>query len=237
MVLQEMKENLEGEFSMYHIFVDLEMQEIERKNKILSNGLKQEVIEFGAVAFDDKMHQVGSFKSYVKPQFSSRMRKKFIDLTGITDSMILSANDFRTVLKDFCNWCLNYSDIRVYEWSDSDLVQILIECKKKGIELSEEEQLVLDDWRDVQKMYGDMLETRKQIALETAVWTFGETFKGKIHDALWDAQNTASVYALLQNEDNVDLAKQMLHHGTPEKQITYTLGDLFDFSKLQLAVV
>lgn len=222
---------------MYHIFVDLEMQEIERKNKALSNGLKQEVIEFGAVVLDDNMQQVDCFKSYVKPVFSSRMRSKFINLTGITDDKIMGAEDFKTVLADFCSWCLNYSNIRLYEWSDSDLSQILIECKKKGIELSEEEQLVLDDWCDVQKLYGDTVETNRQIALDTAVWTFGTTFEGKMHDAVWDAKNTATVYAMLQNEDDVDLAKQMLHHGTPEKQITFTLGDLFDFSKLQLAVV
>lgn len=222
---------------MYHIFVDLEMQEIERKNKALSKGLKQEVIEFGAVVMDDNMQQVGSFKSYVKPAFSSHMRRKFIDLTGITDSMILGANDFRTVLAAFCNWCMSYSDIRLYEWSDSDLVQILKECSKKDIELTVEEQLVLDDWCDVQKYYGEKVDTNRQIALETAVWSFGESFEGKMHDAVWDAKNTATVYAMLQNDKDVDMAKQMVHHGTSEKQITFTLGDLFDFSKLQVAVL
>jgi len=221
---------------MYHIFVDLEMQEIERKNKALSKGLKQEIIEFGAVVLDDKLQQVDSFKAYVKPEFSSRMRKKFIDLTGITDKMILSADDFESVLADFCSWCMNFSDIRLYEWSDSDLKQILVEARKKSIALSEEEQLVLDDWCDVQKMYGDMVDTKSQIALDTAVWTFGESFTGRLHDALWDAHNTAKVFELLQNDEDVEVAKQMLHHGTMSKSATFTLGDLFDFSKLQLAV-
>lgn len=221
---------------MYHIFVDLEMQEIEKKNKTISNGLKQEVIEIGAVVLDDSLQQVGSFKSYVRPRYSSRMRRKFIELTGITNSMILGANDYEQVLKEFCNWCLSYGQFTLYQWSDSDLSQLVKECNKKGIALTEEEQQVLENWQDLQRIYGDKVETRTQIALETAVWTFGECFEGKVHDALWDAKNTATVFARLQNEKDVAMAKDMLHHGTVEKQATFTLGDLFDFSKLQLVV-
>jgi len=222
---------------MYHIFVDLEFLESERKFRKHPNCSRLEIIEFGAVVLDDNLHEISCFKSYVKPQFSSRIRSKIKDLTGITDSMVACADDFQTVLYRFCDWCAQYGpELTFYEWSDSDLKQILRESHKKGVELNAQQQELLQNWQDAQRIYGDMVETQTQIALETAVWTIGESIAGKLHDALWDARNTARVYRLMQDEENVSLAKQMLHHGTPQESFTCTLADLFDFSKLQLAV-
>lgn len=221
---------------MYHIFVDLEMNDTERKYKSVKNGLRHEVIEFGAVVFDDSFNEVGSYKNYVKPAFSDHIRAKIVELTGITDNMLLNARSFEAVLKDFCDWCASYGcDKSIYEWSNADLAQLIREAQKKEIVLTDEVGSVLQDWQDVQRLYGDVMGTNTQIALETAIWTFGESFVGRAHDALNDARNTAMVYAMLQNEKDVAMAKQMLHHGTPETSISVTLGDLFDFSKLQLA--
>lgn len=220
----------------YTIFVDLEMQEIERKNKKLSNGLRQEVIEFGAVVLDENHNEIDSFKSYVRPEYSSRMRQLYIDLTGITDSDILCADGFAQVLHRFCAWCQLYSGAVIYEWSDADLAQLLRESRKKNVVLSEEERLVLSNWQDMQRDYGDLVESNTQIALETAIWTLGEKFEGRMHDAVWDSRNTAKIYSLMQDEANVQMARQMLHHGTTETKISFTLADVFDFSKLRLAV-
>lgn len=221
---------------MYHIFVDLEMQEIEPQNKIVSNYLKQEVIQIGAVVLDENMNCVDHFKSYVRPQFSSHMRGKYAKLTGITDEMILTASDFRTVLADFCNWCKGYEDVIFYEWSDCDLIQIKTECRKKGIAISEDAEMVLCHWRDLQRLYGKKLGIKQQVALETAIWTFHKDIEGRRHDAFWDAKNTATIFAMLQNDNAVNSAKQMLCYKIPRNIMTYKLGDLFDFSKLLTVV-
>lgn len=219
---------------MYHIFVDLEFNNVDRQYRKQIG--KQEVIEFGAVVLDDNMQEVGHFKSYVKPQFSSSIYNVIKDLTGITDNMVAGADYFDTVLARFCSWCHGYGEYTVYEWSNSDLAQLLRESKRKGIELNEVELAVLKNWQDAQDIYGRQVETDTQIALETAVWTFGEGIDGQLHDALWDARNTAKVFAMMQDKENVKMAKQMLHHGTPNSSFSCTLADLFDFSKLNLAV-
>ena len=219
---------------MYHIFVDLEFNNVERQYKRQYG--KHEVIEFGAVVLDENMAEVGHFKSYVKPQFSKRIHKVIEDLTGITSSMVAEAKGFAEVLASFCEWCHSFKEYIVYEWSNSDLMQILRETKKKAIELSEVELAVLHDWQDAQLIYGRQVETDTQVALETAIWSIGEGIEGQLHDALWDARNTARVYALMRQEGVVERAKQVLHHGTTESSFSYTLADLFDFSKLQLAI-
>ena len=182
------------------------------------------------------MHGVGHFKSYVKPQYSRCIHSIIKDLTGVTDSMVAGAESFEKVLDRFYNWCASYGKYTVYEWGNSDLNQLLRESMKKGIELNETELAVLHDWQDAQMLYGRQVGTDTQIALEIAVWTVGESIEGQLYDALWDARNTAKVYAMMQEESNVKLAKQMLHHGTPNSSFSCTLADLFDFSKLQLAV-
>lgn len=223
---------------MYHIFVDLEMNETGRKYKNIKNGLKLEVIEFGAVVLDDELHEVDSYKNYVKPVFSDHINPKIVQLTGITDSMVLTAKSFDVVLEDFCAWCAKYgSDTLIYEWSNCDMLQLQREARKKNIELSHKAVTILQNWCDVQALYGIKTDTDTQIALETAIWTFGEKFAGRAHDAVNDARNTAAIYKLLQNENDVAMARQMLHHGTKETSISFTLGDIFDFSKLRLAVV
>ncbi len=218
---------------MYHIFVDLEMQETDRKMRKLGKGLRNEVIEFGAVVYDDKLQEVDSYKRYVKPELSKHIRAKYVALTGITDAMVAGASNFATALADFCAWCGQFgSEITLYEWSASDRSQLLLEALKKEVELDATASRVLEPWVDVQRYYGDKVETNTQVALETAVWTLGTCFMGKAHDALHDARNTARVYALLQQEEDVTLAKQMLHHGTKEESIGVKLGDLFDLRQL-----
>ncbi len=219
---------------MYHIFVDLEFNNVDRQYRKQIG--KQEVIEFGAVVLDDNMQEVGHFKSYVKPQYSSSIVGIIRDLTGITYKRVAGADCFAAVLARVCSWCNGFGEYTVYEWSNSDLAQLLRESKRKGIELNDVELAVLKDWQDAQDIYGKQVETNTQIALETAVWTLGEEIEGQLHDALWDARNTAKVFALMQDTENVRMAKQMLHHGTPNSSFSCTLGDLFDFSRLTLAV-
>lgn len=220
---------------MYSIFVDLEFMDADRKQRKLPGYCRKEIIQFGAIVLDDNYNEVGNFQSFVKPQFSTRLKQQFSEFTGITNEQAFGAPVFAEVLQQFCEWCLQYGpELSIYEWSTSDLHQILFECEKKGLELSEVEQKVLVDWLDAQKLYGDAVETDTQIALETAVWTLGEGIEGRLHNALWDARNTGRVFALIQNPECVKNAKQMLHHGTPETEFSCTLGDMFDFSKLQL---
>lgn len=220
---------------MYSIFVDLEFMDADRKFRSLPRFCRKEVIQFGAIVLDEAYREVGCFNSFVKPQCSTRLKEHFREFTGITNEQAFGAPVFEDVLQQFCEWCLQYGPERtIYEWSTADLHQLLFECEKKEIELSEEERCVLQNWQDAQLLYGNAVETDTQIALETAVWTMGEGIEGRLHNALWDARNTGRVVALLQESQRVEQAKQMLHHGTPETEFSCTLGDLFDFSKLKL---
>lgn len=220
---------------MYSIFVDLEFMDADRKFRSLPCFCRKEVIQFGAIVLDENYREIGCFNSFVRPQCSTRLKQHFREFTGITNEQAFESPVFAEVLQQFCEWCLQYGpEITIHEWSNSDLNQLQFECEKKQLSLSSEEKLMLQNWQDAQELYGKAVETETQIALETAVWTLGEGIEGRLHNALWDARNTGRVVALLQDADCVEKAKQMLHHGTPETEFSCTLGDIFDFSKLQL---
>lgn len=220
---------------MYSIFVDLEFMDADKKFRRLPGFCRKEVIQFGAIVLNENYQEIGYFNSYVKPQCSTRLKQNFKEFTGITNEQAFGAPVFSEVLQQFCEWCLQYGpEYTIYEWSNSDLKQLQFECEKKELELSSEEKIVLQNWQDAQMLYGNAVETETQIALETAVWTLGEGIEGRLHNALWDARNTGRVIALLREQERVEKAKQMLHHGTPETEFSCTLGDIFDFSKLHL---
>lgn len=67
-----------------NIFIDLEMQNMRNATAEIRKVCCREVIEIGAVAVDEAGEHRGSFKTYVKPQYSDRISGKICDLTQIT---------------------------------------------------------------------------------------------------------------------------------------------------------
>ena len=59
---------------MKHVVVDLEMNKIQQKSEA-RRICTQETIEIGAVMLDDKLQEVASFRTYVKPEYNDGMEK------------------------------------------------------------------------------------------------------------------------------------------------------------------
>ena len=129
---------------MKHIVVDLEMNEISRKYREKKAICKMEIIEIGAVLLDENYTEIGHFKTLVKPQFNEEIEPLFERITGITTKMVENAPVFEDGLKMFLSWCQSVNDdIQLYQWSDSDLIQITKEMCLKEVVLSEKEQHLL----------------------------------------------------------------------------------------------
>lgn len=218
---------------MKHIVVDLEMNEISRKYHEEKAVSKMEIIEIGAVLLDENYTEIGYFKTLIKPQFNERIKPLYENLTGITTEMVQNAPVFEDGLRMFLSWCRSVNDsIQLYQWSDSDLLQITKEMELKKVDLSAEEQSLLVEWNDFQKEYGNKLMLDRQISLKNAIMYAGLDFVGKEHDALCDARNTGMLLRILRTPE---LCKEVLDKVievlTP-KTLSATLGDLFDFGEL-----
>ena len=60
----------------------------------------------------------------------------------------------------------------------------------------------------------------------------GIEFEGHMHDALCDAKNTAELFSIIRNEDKYNIVLKTVKEALKPKQVSNTLGDMFDFSAL-----
>lgn len=214
---------------MKTIFVDFEMNPIQSKFKDARRICKNEIIEIGAVLLDDDFAEMASFCQYVKPEFNE-IADKYALLTGVTDKHVQKAPRFEDAILEFLCWCEEQcgGDVfTIYAWSDNDQKQLESEIELKNVE-TEVFSFLLANWKDFQREYCDLLGLEKLISLECALGSIGEKFVGRMHDALWDARNTASIFTLSRNtEEFTRLIQPIIDALRPSKPMTYCLGELF----------
>lgn len=215
---------------MKYIVIDLEMNPIINKFKKERRICKNEIVEIGAVLIDEKYNKVARYQQYVKPEYNA-IGRRYEELTGVTNKLVQNAPAFKEAMQNFCHWqenCCNLAEpIAVYAWSENDRRQLDQEMQLK--QLPKEKYSVLQcSWYDLQKEYCSMLGLQRMITLHAAVGAMGEAFVGRMHDALWDAENTARIFVLSRNETKFkQIMKPVLDVLQPSHPMTYSLGDLF----------
>lgn len=221
---------------MKYIFVDLEMQPIDRKYKAERAISLAEIIEIGAVMLDESYEETSTFKRYVKPEYSEHISNTIYELTGITDRYVSGCKSVKEELEAFAEWCLSFDDeITVYTWSENDLKQIRQEYLLKALTYSDALTTVIENMVDLQHEYDQAVGAKRQTGLSRALESVGIYFTGKMHDAMDDAYNTAEIFKAMSDRESFDHEVAMINsfrepHQTNSGSGT-TLGDLLDFSK------
>ena len=182
---------------MVHVVFDLEMNPISYLEKELRKKLAGEVIEIGAVKLGDNFQKIDSFQCYIKPQLRTEISKRITQLTGITDEIVSDKEDFVKEFNNFMNW-IDSDDFIIYSWSDSDIVQLKSECQYKMPDYDVDE--LAKHWIDLQKKFDDMIGVHHSLSLKHAVGAMEHKFEGNEHSALADAENTAAILILMQDE-------------------------------------
>lgn len=173
-----------------YVCIDIEMCELTAKQRRTTNGLRNEVIQIGAVMLDERYNLISTFSTLVKPTYGS-ITDKIEELTGITDDMIQDADDLITAF-DRYTWWLSDADVTTYCWSPSDYNQLWNEISLKARHRTDLLD-VLKTFVDLQKSFGDILGARNSISLQSAIRLSGDRFEGQMHTALSDAYNTAKI--------------------------------------------
>lgn len=173
-----------------HIVIDLEFTPIPRRFREEREIVWNEIIQIGAVMLDEHYERIGTFASYVKPQYSERIPARITALTGITDENVADAPSLAEAADLLADW-IGYDDrTRIYSWSDTDLYQLSDECWLKGIEFP----VNMHRWMDFQKVYGRLIGIRQQLSLKNALGSAENKFDSEnMHSALYDALQTADL--------------------------------------------
>lgn len=217
---------------MNYVIVDFEMNEIDKVHKEERRLCRSEIIEIGAVILDERLLVLGEFKTLVKPQYNNTIGKVYETLTGITTSMVSGAPTFATAYEMFVNWCESYGDeYEVYAWSENDYNQLVAEMALKQYGRMDK-MGPLGRWNDFQWEYTKKLGLERIISLEKALNYAGLPFEGQMHDALWDAKNTATLFAIVRDEKQCNKVLSSVIEALKPNKKKFTLGDMFDFDAL-----
>lgn len=220
---------------MKYVIVDLEMNPVSNEYPEARKVSKLEVIQIGAVLLDEAYQEIGSFVTLVKPQYNTRIQKRYEKLTGIKTGMVESAPHFQEALDMFFGWCNSIQDeIQIIQWSENDYLQFTREMQLKEIPVSgQREKYMKNVWLDFQAEYEQVLGLERNISLKDAIMYAGEDFHGHQHDALIDARNTAILFGIVRDEEKCERAlKHVIEVLKPKNSVS--LGELFDFSGLSL---
>lgn len=214
---------------MKYYFIDFEMCPVERKIMAQKPGEKcsMEIIEIGVIRLNEDLKEDASFKAYVKPQFSTRITKRYENLTGITQEMLDGADDFQTVMANFLEWVSDSEkDYVIYAWSENDLKQLMQEMRVKDIALCSDMEYMTQHWQDFQREYCDLFKIDRVLSLNKAVRLAGLDFDGRKHDALWDARNTAQLFARTRDGEEFEVLRKKISEVLSPKPLTMPLGDV-----------
>lgn len=163
--------------------------------------LSSELIEIGAVRMDQDFKMLDTYQTYVLPDFGP-MDEHIIQLTGITDEMLVGAPKFREAMDDFATW-VGRERAQFYSWSLSDIRQFQNESKFKGYTGK-----ILDkmerNWNDFQEEFSNLLGIEKKVRLKQAVASADYEFTGDAHTALADAVNTAEILKLSKDREEFE---------------------------------
>ena len=174
-----------------NIVIDLEFTFVPKDMRV--GGIKNEIIEIGAVKTDALGTPIETFSRIVKPTISGHVSNSVRHVTGISDEDLVAARPIAVVLAEFSRW-IGEKPARIVTWSPADKIQIDEECAAKGIEAN-----LPSRWLDIQRIYPRIMGTkRRKVSLdEAAYWCGIDVERFSAHRALYDAQITGELFRMM----------------------------------------
>ena len=196
------------------IVLDFEFAPVPKQRQ--RRGLRNEIIEVGAVKLDYHGNVMGEFSQFVQTEFTEGVAFPVRELTGISAVDTAMADPLYMVIKRLSDWIGRYS-AQVVCWSGADRRQLLTECQAKHIDLS----AFPTDWADLQAFYTSIMDvgSHGRVSLGDAAAWFGIEFDestGHAHSAGRCARNRQ----VAQAGDGRGLPRESARPGSPP-----TLGD------------
>lgn len=153
---------------------------------------KMEAIRLGAVKYKLDSEEISYFDRYIRPENRNPLTDFCKRLTGIDDSDLEKASDFKDVFADFLEWVGGLKKSQYFSWSPSDLSRLKIDSLKHSIP----ERTI----RKIETRYTDFQDifkkrvSKNNISVEDGLALYGLEFLGEKHNPMYDAYNTFRIY-------------------------------------------
>lgn len=182
---------------MNYIVFDLEWNQSNREADCVS-GLPFEVIEIGAVKYDQEMEQTGEFHEIIRPQVYREMHYITGRLIHMNMKELMEGDSFVNVMGRFLDWC-GEGEKLFCTWGMMDLTELQRNMKYFGMAPLSQGPI---PFLDVQKLYSIACEDRKtRRALEYVVDALEIPRDIPFHRAFSDAYYTGKVLAKIRTPE------------------------------------
>ena len=182
---------------MNYIIFDLEWN---RFTKAVKVRCPDEIIQIGAVKYNENMEYIGSFKRYISPVLYRKMEPTVEKLTGLSISLLKKEGvPFETAAKEFIDFVGENAIIMSWGSQDANILRknCTYFCKEVPTKF-------LKKFADVQRYVTNILSEsgNNQIGVKAAADKLNITYEeSKLHDALVDAEISGKVFAKIFNHD------------------------------------
>ena len=203
---------------MNHIVFDLEWNTgISGHGKVINNTfLSGEIIQIGAVKLDEDFNDVDTFDIRISPKYYTSLNRNVADITNISEKTMMSGVPFTEGIDEFFKWCGD--DYTFYTWGPSDIYVLNQNMRLHGLDTTAIKETV-----DLQKLFAiQILENDSCMSLTNAIdFLEEETFDA--HDALNDADSTATVMMYLDLENKNDVSESIVGDGSYLRQDDFAM--------------
>lgn len=111
---------------MHYIILDLEWNGMPLYK---TGGYFNEIIEFGAVKLNDKLEEIDTFKTCVRPTVHKKLTGRVKRLTHISNDEVKKADYFAATYSKFCKWVGKEKNC-VLTWGTGDILVMLENFKR-----------------------------------------------------------------------------------------------------------
>lgn len=184
---------------MNYVIFDLEWNRFTRAVKV---RCPDEIIQIGAVKYNDKMEFLGSFKRYIRPVLYKKMEPTVEKLTGLSISLLKKEGiEFEEALSEFCEFVGSNSVLMSWGSQDADILR-----KNCSYFCSHAPLDFLGKFVDVQRYVTNSLSENgnNQIGVKNAASMLSIPYEErKLHDALVDADISGKVFVKIFDSEKI----------------------------------
>lgn len=184
---------------MNFVIFDLEWNRIPTSIKA---RCPDEIVQIGAVKYNNKMKCIGTFNRFIKPVLYTKMEPIIRRITGLDISFLMDEGvSFSKAMKDFQKFLGD--DCVVMSWGVQDAKILRSNCQyfMSNVDLSLLKKFV-DVQRYVTHLLSDSFDGGKLLGVKQAADLTNTSYdKKKLHDALVDASVSGKVFAKLYEPD------------------------------------
>lgn len=211
-----------------YIVIDLEMCRVPKCRRTPEYRWANETIQIGAVLIDENLEIVDEFSTFVSPEYGE-LTKHIEDFTGIKAVDLDGAPTMSVALEMFAKWAPE--DVAIVSWSENDEAQIRREISGKNISISKLDDMI-SNWVDSQEMFAKKMNSDKRYNLMNALNITDIDYDDRLHNALYDAYNTALLYIKMLREPVLQLSPYYRNEPVDTVLTCNPFSNLFDGMEL-----